>query len=181
MSILLVSMSASFVTATSHQPWSTIKSIVTLDFMSKLGINSTADPFEGFIRFAILILLFAVFYALFNKLGFSKNITITVALVFSIISAIFIPGSVLVAAGAGYGAIIGLILLAMPFALVGIGYFATKESPWAQVVLAALAVWLLGQMETYLSDLAAGAGVTSVHFQTVISTVEGPIYWIYWI
>lgn len=179
--LLLVfgAFSAPFVLA--EEPWDTIKSIATLEFMSKLGFQASLDPFEGFIRFAIFLVLFAVLFRLAELLKLGRNTSIVISLVLSLVSALFIPGSVLVAAGTGYGTVVGMVLLALPLVLFAWGYF-TVENRWARVGIMALALFLLYQMDGHIDDVASGAGAAgSQHFQGVVETVADYIDYVIWL
>ena len=154
-----------------EEPWDTIKNVVTLQFMTKLGFESSLDPFEGFIRFAILLVLFAVLFKGAELLKLGRNTAIVIALVFSFISAIFIPGSVLVAAGASYATIVGMVLLGLPAALFIWGYFAI-ENKWIRFGLMAFMLFMLYQMKGHIGDLGKGVAITSTHFGGVLTTVR---------
>ncbi len=166
--------------ASSGEPWDTIKDVVTLQFMTKLGFQSSLDPFEGFIRFAILLVLFAVLFKGAELLKLGRNTAIVIALVFSFVSAIFIPGSVLVAAGASYGTVVGMVLLGLPAALFIWGYLVI-ENKWVRVGLMALMLFMLYQMSAHIGDLASGAGVTSSHFKGVLETVRDYVKYVTWL
>ncbi len=67
------------------EPWDTIKSVVTLEFMSNLGFQSSLDPFEGFIRFMLLILLFTIFFKLAEMLKLGRGAAFVIAMFISLI------------------------------------------------------------------------------------------------
>ena len=78
-------------------------------------LGHTDNPMAGFMRIMIFILVFAILYELANLTGFlGRNVAITIALVISLISAVFIPGSVLAGIGAAYGTIVALFLIGLP-------------------------------------------------------------------
>lgn len=117
-----------------EQPWDTIKDIITLDFFNNIGISSTGDSVEGFIRLLILITLFALFFSASEKfLKFGKNISVVIALTISLISTILIPGTLLLGIATTYSTIVYFILLGLPV-FVGLwAYFTLTEHPWIRI------------------------------------------------
>lgn len=123
-----------------EQPWDTIRDILTLEFLNNIGISSTGESVEGFIRLLLLITLFAIFFGTLEKvevggkkLGFGKNINIVIALAISLISTVLIPGTLLLAVATSYTTIISVILLGLPV-LVGLFiYFELTENPWLRI------------------------------------------------
>ncbi len=173
--LVVGAFSASFVHA--DEPWDSIKSVVTLGFMTNLGFQSSLDPFEGLVRFLLLILLFTLFVYLAMMI-LPKNVSVVVALVLSLISVIFIPGPVLVAAATSYSTIVALAFLAVPLLALFGGYYLLRERPWLRAFLAGVLLWILYRMEVHLTDLATGAGLSSSHYSSVIATVQQPLGWL---
>lgn len=160
------------------QPADIIKDIVTLQFMTKLGFKSSLDPFEGIVRFLLLILLFTIFFVGAELLKLGRNASIVIALVFSLISVIFIPGPVLIAAAASYATIVSLVLLAIPVLVLASLYFLLKEHPWVRVAVIGVLIYTLYWMKDQITKLSTGAGYSSPHFAGVINTVQGPLDWV---
>ena len=160
------------------QPADLIKDIVTLQFMTKLGFKSSLNPFEGIVRFLLLILLFTIFFIGAELLKLGRNASIVIALVFSLISVIFIPGPVLIAAATSYATIVALVLLAIPVLVLLSLYFLLKEHPWIRVAVVGVLLYILYWMKDHITKLSTGAGYTSSPFAAVINTVQGPLNWI---
>lgn len=94
--------------------WNKLLWIGSLGFLGHVD-NEVA----AFMRVMVFLLTFTVLYALFNTLSnatgvFTRNIAITLSILFSIISAIFIPGSVLIGIGAAYGTLVAFFFVGVP-------------------------------------------------------------------
>ncbi len=169
LSLMLSALSAHFVAA--DEPWDTVTNIITLQFMTNLGFSSIVDPFEGLIRFLLLIMLFTLVFKGAELLKLGRNVSIVIAAVFSIISVIFIPGTILIAAAASYAALVSVVILGIPLFLMGFLYFFMKDHPWIRVAIMAILIFVLKGMESQLGLLSSGAGLTSAHFAGIITTV----------
>lgn len=176
LSLMLSALSAHFVAAA--QPWDTVTNIITLQFMTNLGFSSIVDPFEGLIRFLLLIMLFSVLFKGAELLKLGKNVSIVLASVISIISVIFIPGTILIAAAASYATLVSVVILGIPILLMGFLYFFMKDHPWIRVAIMAILFFVLKGMESQLGLLGAGAGLTSRHFAGIITTVSDYIIYV---
>lgn len=89
----------------------TILDIGRLEFLGSIADNQ----FIGFVRIAIAIIVFALLYLGLSLIpNFSRGIAITIAIVMSIITAIFIPGNVLAAFGATYAILFSFIIIGGP-------------------------------------------------------------------
>ncbi|MBI4981277.1 hypothetical protein HZC30_07030 [Candidatus Woesearchaeota archaeon] len=153
--------------------------MITLKFLQDWGIlNTVIDPIEGFTRFLILIVLFAVLFKGAELLKLGKNVAIVIAIVFSLLTAIFIPGTILLAAAASYGTIFSLVLLGLPIGLGFAGYFFLKEYPWIRVGLMGLLWLLLLEMSKHIGGFTTGAGA---HYGGIVASVVGWIDWVTWI
>lgn len=175
--LLFGAFSAQF--ALAAEPWDTIKDIVTLKFMTNLGFQSTLDPFEGFIRFMLLILLFTIFFKLAEMIKLGRGAAFVIALFISLISAIFIPGSVLVAAAASYSTLVALVILGAPILLLVMTYIFLKEHHWIRVFVMVVLIYILYQMQSHIKDISTGVGISSTHFAAVMDTVGSFISWVY--
>lgn len=141
-------------------PLDTFKKIITMQFLTDLlgpGTGAIVDPLEGVVRFLVLVLLFTLFYKGAELLKLGRNISIVVSLVISLISVIFIPGSIIIAAATSYGVLVSALLLGVPVAILFVGYWIFKESHWVRFALMTLMAMILGQMKTHLTALAGGA------------------------
>ena len=127
-----------------------IVSLGRLDFIfgdaSVMGGNSLV----GFMRVMVVILVFAVLYAglsLVPGIGQNRNITITISLILSIISVIFIPAEVMARIGTAYGTLASLLLIGVPVAAGGAAlYFIPSTNRWliaGKMVIIILMIWLL--------------------------------------
>jgi hypothetical protein len=126
-------------------------SVVSVGQLGWAGV--TAESYlTGFMRLAIFLLIFTILFAigsatLAGVAGFSRNIIIAIALILAVISAIFIPGSVLSAIGVAYGTLFSFILIGA--VVVGGGFLVyiipTTNLPLRilRLVLILLLIWIL--------------------------------------
>jgi len=149
-------------TVQAAEPWDTIKQVVTLEPLMRILGFSALNPLEGLVRMLILVVLFAVFFAGAEMLKLGKNISITIAAVFALISAIFIPGSVILAIGAGYGTLISVLLLGVPVVILAGAFFWLKDSPKSRLLVMILMVWVLYQMQGHIVRFGTGGPIPDV-------------------
>ncbi len=142
------------------------QNIVTLKYLADFGIlKGPIDPMEGFTRFILLILLFALLFRVLDSL-LGRGTAIAVALVVALMTVIFIPGTVLLAAASSYGTLFSLLLMLVPVGIAVGAYWFLKDHPWIRVVVLAVLLWLLYQMEAYITSWASG-------FTTPVNTLFG--------
>ncbi len=154
-------------------PQKIFQNIITLQFLHNWGIlEQPIDPIEGFTRFLLLILVFAVLFKLAELLKLGRNIAIVIALVVSFMTAIFIPGTVLLTIGTSYGTLFSLLFLALPIAGGIAAYFFLKDYAWLRVIVIGATLWILDQMQDYLTTWYKGA--TSA-YDSIVSYVVGLI------
>ncbi|MBU0460246.1 MAG: hypothetical protein KJ597_04360 [Nanoarchaeota archaeon] len=152
-----------------------VQDIFTLGFLSDVGVGEI-DAMEGFIRFLLLIMIFALLFKAAELLKLGKNISIVIAGCISLISAIFVPGTILVAAATSYGTIVSFLILGLPIAFGLFGYFMLKDNHWIRFVVVALTTFVLIQMENHMDNLASG--VTASYMANVMDTVDTYIWWV---
>lgn len=144
----------------------------------RLGIISQPiEPIEGFTRFLLLILLFALLFKGAELLKLGKNIAIVLALTISLMTVIFIPSTIILAAAVSYSTFFSLLILGVPVALCFGGFFMFKESPWLRFLVMVLLVVVLWQMQDYLQSTSFTGGLTT-SYQSVVKTVAGWITWV---
>ncbi len=127
----------------------------------------------GFIRIALAIMIFSILYmalgALNNATGgesIPKNIAITISTVMSIITAIFIPCSVMFGFGGTYATLFSLIIIGGP--MVGIGWliFGTPTESRGVAAMKLFGIlllwWLISQINTWAIKLSDGALVSLI-------------------
>jgi len=138
----------------------TIQNIIAIGQLKFLGVDSE-NMLTGFMRVLIFILVFALLFEGSRLIGLSRNIGITIAIVLSIISVIFIPGSVLAGIGAAYGTLVAFILIGIP---VVIGLWALYAIPatsrWQvslKIVIILILIWILMAIKGHATDLAGAA------------------------
>src|SRR3989344_1192651 len=165
---------ANFVTAV--EPYDTIKSITTFEFMTKIGYSSSGDPLEGFIRMLLVVLLFTIFFWA-ASLALPKGVSVVIALVISLISAIFIPGTVLVAIASSYGAVVSIAMLAIPVGGLILAFFLLKNHHWIRVVVATVTLWVAFQINGHLFDISSGI-VSGTYFGGVATSIGNLWYYI---
>lgn len=177
--LLVISGCGTTASGASSTPQKIFAKIITLEFLQDWGITKAPiDPIEGFTRFLVLIVLFALLFKLAELLKLGKNTAIVIALAVSLITTIFIPGTVLLAAATSYGTIFSMLLLAVPIVLGLFGYFALKEYPWIRVVIMGMLWYVLSQMWRYLLTWKAAA--TSA-YGGIIDAVVNLIGYAVWI
>ena len=138
--------------------WEEILSIGKLEF---LGFFEGENALTGFMRVLIGVLVFTVLFALTSLTGLPRNIGITLAVIISIISIIFIPGTILAGIGASYGFIVALLMIAIPVGGCLYGFFMIPTTSRAliglRIVILTIALWILFAVKAHATDLLAGA------------------------
>jgi len=141
----------------------------------------------GFTRILIAILIFTVIFALFeltnsvlgkdgNRLLSRKHIGV-IAAIMAIISAVFMPDSVLLATGIGWATLVALLLIGGP--VIGLAYFLwsfpgkdtegqhlpdSRGTILIKLLISVLLFWILNAMNTHLEGLGAATKVSeAVH------------------
>ena len=148
--------------------------IVTFSWLVDLGITTASvDPIEGFTRFLLFLLLCLLLFKGAKAVGMSDGISIAITLVFSLLTTIFIPGTVLLAAATSYGTVFSVIMLGAPLALIVGGYFLLKEYPWIRAGLAALLWFVTNEMQKHMT-----AWITSAHYGGVTASVVSLLDWV---
>jgi hypothetical protein len=161
-------------------PQQIIQEIVTMQFLSRIGLSNVYDPLEGLIRFLLLIALFAIFFKSAESLKLGRNVAITLAAVFSIMSTIFIPSSILLAAGASLGTLFGVILLAIPLGSLFMMYKFFDENPWMRVFVLGVQSYVLWEMKKYVTSTAPGAlGSTGGTYGDLMANMGGVIMFVF--
>lgn len=162
-SLLIISIPSVLAAGALGGVWNKIISIGNLSF---LGIGD-ASLVAGFTRILVGILIFSLFFALTNALGgegalgfLKRNQAIMVSVILAIISAVFMPASVLLGIGAGWGTAVALILIGAP--IVGIAYLLyvipgkdkeTKFSVVIKLILCFILFWILSAMKYHIGGV----------------------------
>ncbi len=183
LSILLLLMVGAFASgAMAVTVQEVVQKIVTLGFLNDIGIlpaGVSVNPIEGFTRFLLLILLFALLYKGAELLKLGNNVAIVIALVVSLLTVIFIPGTILLAAAASYGTLFSLAVLSLPI-LAGMAlYFALKDHPWIRFVVMLLLLLVVNEGQKHIGSFAVGSSIGV--YNAVIATVTewfGIVWWI---
>ena len=150
--------------------------IVTFGWLVDLGISTASvDPIEGFTRFLLFLLLCLLLFKGAKAVGMGDGISIAITLVFSLLTTIFIPGTVLLAAATSYGTVFSVIMLGIPLALIIGSYFLLKEYHFIRAGLAGLLWFVTKEMQAHMT-----AWITSAHYSTVVTSVVGLLDWVYW-
>ena len=131
--------------------WYAIVYVATLKF-----IKEGVIPLAAFMRLVVGILLFTVLYGGAHLARIPRNMGITLSLVITVVSAVFIPDPVLITIGASYGTIVSLALVGIPLAG---GFFLLRAIPtsgwWivARIAVLFLMVTILSMMSPHVKDL----------------------------
>lgn len=119
----------------------------------------------GFMRILVGILVFAVLFELARLVGMSRNIGITVAIIFAIMSVIFIPGSILAGIGAAYATLVAFVLIGIPVLGGGYALYRIPSSNRGLIFLKmgiiVLLLWILIAVRGQATELlnASGTGI----------------------
>lgn len=146
---------------------SIFESIIEIGSLSFLGVPS-GSMLIMFVRFLIGILVFTIIFAVMSTLGGAKkggipwmkrNIAVVVALVIALITMIFLPVDVLLAAGGGLGVAIGMILVGAPVVAIAMMIIKlpgqasggdTRASLFLKLLLCCLLFWVLTAMSYHI-------------------------------
>lgn len=118
-SLLLISMLVFSSVMVSATIYDTVKdigreviSVAKLDWVNGGTGMSSENYLTGFMRLAVFLLVFTILFELATRTAvLSRGAGAAIAAIISIISAIFIPGSVLAAIGVSYATIVSFILI----------------------------------------------------------------------
>lgn len=137
-----------------------VAAIFTFEWLGWIGLPIVSDPIEGLIRTLLLIGLFALFFKLGSELKLGQQVSMALAALFSLMSVIFIPSSVLLAAGASMGTLFGVILLAIPLGSLLMMYKFFNDNPFMRVFILAVQSYVLWEMVPYVTGKTySGAAV----------------------
>ncbi|NQV90846.1 hypothetical protein HQ489_00050 [Candidatus Woesearchaeota archaeon] len=144
--------------------WNKVLWFGTLGFLG----YSAEGPMVGFMRIAVFILVFTLFFEGSRFLGFlGRNSRIVIALILSLISVIFIPGNVLAGIGAAYGTLVALVLLGSVILGMGWGYMSIPTTSIGyrllRVALLLVLLFILISVKQHASGLLA-LGPMTVNF-----------------
>ncbi|MBI2145957.1 hypothetical protein HYU22_01290 [Candidatus Woesearchaeota archaeon] len=160
--LVLLLLTSSFALAAT--PGQSLKSAFSsiLDVGSlKFLLGGQADnQFFGFVRIAIAVLIFALLYMGLSLIpNMSRNTAIVVGIILAIISAVFIPKSVLAAMGETYAVIFSFLIIGGPIAGVGWLVFGTPTLNRFAAALKFFAVlllmWLVNEIGHWAAKLTA--------------------------
>src|SRR3989338_7187068 len=126
--LLMSSLLSSFVMAAETAGGKVFTKIITLEYLQEWGITKASiDPIEGFTRLLLLILLFALLYKGAELLKLGSNIAIVIAATLSLLTVIFIPGTILLATGASYATLVSLVITGLPILAAFALYFFLND------------------------------------------------------
>ena len=152
------------------------KYVITFAWLQDIGfITHAVDPLEGFIRFLLLITFFLVLFKGAQLLKLGTGSAVAIALVFSLIGMIFVPGTIILAAAASYGTIFSLIILGLPVLLCVGMYFFLRDHVWMRTIVVGMLWLILSQMWRHMVLLRSGA---TAGFQPTFTTVASWIGWV---
>ncbi len=141
--------------------WDGILSIGSLEFL----LGSSADnKLIGFVRIAIGVAIFALLYfGLVMIPGMSRNIAITLGVIFAVISAVFMPASVLTLFGESWAVVFAFLFIGAPLVAVGALLFATptpgRGVAFLKFIGVCFLIWLFNEIGHWASLLAAARPV----------------------
>ena len=125
-------------------------------------IFDSKDPqskFFGFVRIAMAVLIFAILYMGASLIpSMNRNIAITVAVILAIITAVFIPNSVLAVMGSTYAVLFSFIILGGPMLGIGALLFLTPTPnrfvAGIKFIGVLLLWWLISEIGSAAIDIA---------------------------
>ena len=142
-----------------------------------LGIGSDSVV-VALLRLLIGVLVFTIFFSLINYLSsgnrgaaagggvlsfLNRSQAIVVAAIIAMITAIFLPGNVLMATGSGWAVIVALALIGGP--IVGLGYVLWNLNDWLgqteetrgtvllKILLCAVLFWVLNAINYHIGQI----------------------------
>ena len=138
--------------------WKKVLSIGKLEWLGFTGESAIA----GFMRILVAILVFAGLFELGRLTPMTPRIRGVIAGILAIISAVFIPGSILAGIGGAYGTITALVLIGIPL---GIGGYALYRIPSdksgqiiAKICIIIALMWILMAVKGHATDLLGAGG-----------------------
>jgi hypothetical protein len=148
----------------------TISSVLDIGRLEWLFGNTAENQLVGFMRIVIAILIFTVLYmglsAANQAMGgnaIPKNIAITISILLAIISAVFIPGEVLMMFGETYATIFSLIIIGGPIIAIMALCFATptpgRGVAFIKFLGICFVIWLIDKITDWAAVLSTGTGV----------------------
>jgi hypothetical protein len=171
--ILSIPFALADIGSTIQNVWFKILGIGSLSF---LGI-ADGSLVVAFTRILIWILIFAILFALTTSLGgysgplsfLKKNHAAVISFIIATITAIFLPAQVLLAIGAGWGTLVGLILIGSPILAIALLFWKLPNDPCPYLMLkfflSLLIFWILSAMKFHTGKMITTAS-------PVISTVQ---------
>lgn len=131
-------------------------------YIGKLGFlgekGEAGSNLIGFMRILVAVLVFTILFELGRLVLPNRNITIVIAGVISIISAIFIPGSILIGIGAAYGTIVALVMIGIPVLGGGYAIYRIPSTSRGYIVLKlsilVILLWILFAVRDYALSFA---------------------------
>jgi hypothetical protein len=185
LSMILISGCSDTKTAPKESSFDKILSnVVTLKFLSEDGgigvLEKPIDQVEGFIRFLLLIAIFALFFRGGQSLGMNPGTSIVLSVVISLISIIFIPTSLLVAAATGYGTLVSFFMIGLPIAIAFFAYYMFRENHWIRFALLVGIAFMIDLMRDALVNSATGSAplLAANTLRAAAVQVEGWFLWI---
>jgi hypothetical protein len=148
----------------------TISDILDIGRLEWLLGGSAENQLIGFIRIIIAILIFTMLYlglsVANNAMGgnaIPKNIAITIGILMAIVSAVFIPGEVLMMFGETYATIFSLIIIGGPILAILSLCFMTPTPGRGMAFLKFCAIcfviWLIDKITDWAAVLSNSMGV----------------------
>jgi len=142
--------------------WKKVLSIGKLEWLGFSGESAIA----GFMRILVAILVFAGLYELGRLTPMTPRIRGVIAGILAIISAVFIPGSILAGIGGAYGTITALVLIGIPLGIGGYALYRIPSDNAGQIIaklcIIVALMWILMAVKGHATDLVnAGPGIWS--------------------
>ncbi len=135
--------------------WQTIMGIGSLQFL--FGDNAEGQ-LCGFLRIIMAILIFTLLYMGLSLIpGLTKGTAITIAIILSIVSAIFMPCPVLLAWGTTYATIVAFFVVFGPVLAGGMLLLGTatpnRTIAFLKLVIVLILMWLVGVIGTWAGTI----------------------------
>ncbi len=135
--------------------WQIILGIGSLQFL--FG-NNAEGQLCGFLRIIMAILIFTLLYMGLSLIpGLTKGTAITIAIILSIVSAIFMPCPVLLAWGTTYATIVSFIVVFGPVLAGGMLLLGTptpnRKIAFLKLIIVFILMWLVGVIGMWASTI----------------------------
>ncbi len=140
-----------------------VSQILDIGSLKFLFGASADNQLIGFVRIVVAILVFALLYLGSSMIPhMSKNIAITISILLSIITAVFLPKEVLLVFGETYATIFALIIIGGPIiAIMALCFFTptpNRAVAFIKFLTVCFVMWLIAKISVWAGKLGSATG-----------------------